>query len=75
MRSHKDSIMEKYTRIAQRYKKWKNEGKDYMIDDKMLRMIAEGAYISNTGDLDNKKEGSKPYYDYLKYNDKYKGDE
>ena len=71
---YKDIIMEKYGRIAQRYKEWKEEGKDYMINDSTLRMVAEGGYISNTGDVNNKKEGSKPYYDYLKYNDKYKGD-
>ena len=75
MRSYKDSIMEKYSRIAQRYKKWKNEGKDYMIDDKTVKMVAEGGYISNTGDLNNIKEGSKPYYEYLKYGNKLQQEE
>ena len=37
----------------------------------MLQAVAEGGYLSNNGDLDNIKQGYKPYYNYLKYGNQY----
>ena len=67
----KDQLMEIYTDLAENYKKYKDEGKDHVIDDDMLQAVAEGGYLSNNGDLDNIKQGYKPYYDYLKYANQY----
>ena len=58
-------------RIAKKYKKYKDEGKDYMIDDRMIKAVAEGGYIHDHGINDGIEEGYKPYYDYLKYNNNY----
>ena len=66
-----DGIKNITRNIAQRYKSYKDEGRDYMIDDNMLHSVAEGAYLSLGGTVENMKEGSKPYYDYLKYNNNY----
>ena len=62
-----DGIKNITRNIAKRYKSYKDEGRDYMIDDDMLHSVAEGAYISLGGTVETMKEGSKPYYDYLKY--------
>ena len=67
----KDQLMEIYTDLAENYKKYKDEGKDHVIDDDMLQAVAEGGYLSNNGDLDNIKQGYKPYYNYLKYGNQY----
>ena len=58
--------------LAKRYKKYKDEGRDYMIDDRMMKIIAEGAYVSQGGSFldDDIEIASKPYYDYLKYGNK-----
>ena len=53
--------------LARLYKECKERGWDYLIDDEMLRMIAEGAYASVNGTYEGAKEGYKPYFDYLKY--------
>ena len=53
--------------LARLYKKCKERGWDDLIDDDMLRMIAEGAYASVNGTYEGAKEGYKPYFDYLKY--------
>ena len=70
-----DGIKNITKNIAQRYKSYKDEGRDYMIDDNMLHSVAEGAYLSLGGIVENMKEGSKPYYNYLKSENNYKGDE
>ena len=67
----KDQLMEIYTDLAEDYKKYKDEGKDHAIEDDMLQAVAEGGYLSNNGDLDNIKQGYKPYYNYLKYGNQY----
>ena len=67
----KDQLMEIYTDLAENYKKYKDEGKDHVIDDDMLQAVAEGGYLSNNGDLDNIAQGYKPYYNYLKYGNQY----
>ena len=56
-------------RLARKYKEYKNEGKDYMIDDGMIKLIAKAGYVNQGGSLldENFEEGYKPYYDYLKY--------
>ena len=54
-------------KLARLYKKCKEKGWDDLIDDDMLRMIAEGAYASVNGTYEGAKEGYKPYYNYLKY--------
>ena len=66
----KDQLMGIYTDLAENYKKYKDEDKDYIVDDDILQAIAEGGYLSNGGDLDNIKQGYKPYFDYLKYGNK-----
>ena len=71
----KDQLMGIYTDLAENYKKYKDEGKDYIIDDDMIQAVAEGGYLSNGGDLDNIKQGYKPYYDYLKYGNQYQQEE
>ena len=58
-------------RIAKKYKKYKDEGKDYMIDERMIKAVAEGGYIHDHGINDGIEEGYKPYYDYLKYGNNY----
>ena len=67
----KDQLMGIYTDLAENYKKYKDEDKDYTVDDDILQAIAEGGYLSNGGDLDNIKQGYKPYYNYLKYGNQY----
>ena len=54
-------------KLARLYKECKEKGWDDLIDDNMLRMIAEGAYASVNGTYEGAKEGYKPYFDYLKY--------
>ena len=67
------SLMSITKTLARRYKKYKDEGRDYMIDDRMMKIIAEGAYVSQGGSFldDDIEIGSKPYYDYLKYGNQY----
>ena len=56
-------------RLARKYKEYKDEGKDYMIDDGMIKLIAKAGYVNQGGSLldENFEEGYKPYYEYLKY--------
>ena len=54
-------------KLAHLYKECKERGWDDLIDDDMLRMIAEGAYASVNGTYEGAKEGYKPYFNYLKY--------
>ena len=58
--------------LAKKYKKYKDEGRDYMIDDEMMKIIAEGAYVTQGGSFldDDIEIASKPYFDYLKYGNK-----
>ena len=58
--------------LARKYKQYKDEGRDYMIDDRMMEIIAEGAYVSQGGSFldDDIEIASKPYFDYLKYGNK-----
>ena len=70
-----DGIKNITRNIAKRYKSYKDEGRDYMIDDNMLHSVAEGAYISLGGTVETMKEGSKPYYNYLKYGNQYQEEE
>ena len=66
------SLMSITKTLARRYKKYKDEGRDYMIDDRMMKIIAEGAYVSQGGSFldDDIEIASKPYFDYLKYGNK-----
>ena len=65
-------LMDLTKELARSYKKYKDEGRDYMIDDEMMKIIAEGAYVSQGGSFldDDIEESSKPYFDYLKYGNK-----
>ena len=67
------SLMDLTKELARSYKKYKDEGRDYMIDDRMMKIIAEGAYVSQGGSFldDDIEIASKPYYDYLKYGNQY----
>ena len=58
-------------RIAKKYKKYKDEEKDYMIDERMIKAVAEGGYMHDHGINDGIQEGYKPYYDYLKEQQDY----
>ena len=62
-------LMDLTKELARSYKKYKDEGRDYMIDDEMMKIIAEGAYVSQGGSFldDDIEQSSKPYFDYLKY--------
>ena len=42
-----------------------------MIDDRIIKAVAEGGYIHDHGINDGIEEGYKPYYDYLKYDNNY----
>ena len=58
-----------YKRIADRYKESKQRGEK--IDDSTYELLSHGAYyVKNGYSFDGIEEGSKPYYDYLKSNDK-----
>ena len=65
-------LMSLTKRLARKYKEYKDEGKDYMINDRMMKIIAEGAYVSQGGSFldDDIEIASKPYFDYLKYGNK-----
>ena len=67
-------LEESYTDIAESYKKCKEKGWDYLIDDDMLKIVAEGGYIRDNG-LKGVEKGYKPYYDYLKYGNQYQKEE
>ena len=56
--------------LAKDYKLFKEQGWDDLIDDKLLKAVAEGGYVNDNGTFDRIEEGYKPYYDYLKYGNK-----
>ena len=59
-------LEDSYRNIAESYKECKERGWDDLIDDDMLKIVAEGGYIHDNG-LKGVEKGYKPYYDYLKY--------
>ena len=63
-------LTEAYKRIADRYKESKEKGEK--IEECTYRVLANGAYyIKNGYSFEGSEEGSKPYYDYLKYGNQY----
>ena len=54
---------------AERYKEKKEEGKE--ISDTLMNIVAQGAYLRQAGTHVGIDEGSKPYFDYLKYGNQY----
>ena len=73
--SLRDEMLEISERLAKRYKKYKDEGKDYMISDDMLECVSIGGFLSNGGKCGDINKGYKPYYDYLKYGNQYQEEE
>ena len=62
-------LTDAYKRIADRYKESKQRGEK--IDDSVYELLSHGAYyVKNGYSFDGIEEGSKPYYEYLKSNDK-----
>ena len=62
-------LTDAYKRIADRYKESKQRGEK--IDDSTYELLSHGAYyVKNGYSFDGIEEGSKPYYDYLKYGNK-----
>ena len=59
-------LEDSYRNIAESYKECKERGWDGLIDDDILKIVAEGGYIHDNG-LKGVEKGYKPYYDYLKY--------
>ena len=68
--SLRDEMLEISERLAKRYKKYKDEDKNYMIDDDMLECVSIGGFLSDGGKCGDMNKGYKPYYDYLKYGNK-----
>ena len=63
-------LTEAYKRIADRYKESKEKGEK--VEECTYRVLANGAYyIKNGYSFEGSEEGSKPYYDYLKYGNQY----
>ena len=56
-------------KAAKRYKKKKEKGEE--ISDALMNVVAKGAYLRQTGTHVGMNEGSKPYYEYLKYGNQY----
>ena len=63
-------IQETNELLAKNYKFCKENKLDHIIDDSILRAVAEGGYVNDNGTFDGIEEGYKPYYDYLKYGNK-----
>ena len=62
-------LTDAYKRIADRYKESKQRGEK--IDESVYELLSHGAYyVKNGYSFDGIEEGSKPYYEYLKSNDK-----
>ena len=61
--------------LAKDYKLFKEQGWDDLIDDELLKAVAEGGYINDNGTFDRMEEGYKPYYNYLKYGNQYQQQE
>ena len=68
--SLRDEMLEISERLAKRYKKYKDEDKNYMIDNDMLECVSIGGFLSDGGKCGDINKGYKPYYDYLKYGNK-----
>ena len=68
-------IQETNELLAKNYKFCKENKLDHIIDDSMLRAVAEGGYVNNNGTFDGIEEGYKPYYNYLKYGNQYQEEE
>ena len=64
-------IQENNELLAKNYKFCKENKLDHIIDDKLLKAVAEGGYVNDNGTFDGIEEGYKPYYDYLKYGNQY----
>ena len=63
-------LTDAYKRIADRYKESKQRGEK--IEECTYRVLANGAYyIKNGYSFEGSEEGSKPYYNYLKYGNQY----
>lgn len=73
--SLRDEMLEISERLAKRYKKYKDEDKNYMIDDDMLECVSIGGFLSDGGKCGDMNKGYKPYYDYLKYGNQYQQEE
>ena len=67
----RESLMNSYAELAKKYKRFREEGWYDLIDDKLIKKVAEGAYMNNGGFVENKEEGSKVYYHYLKEQQDY----
>ena len=61
--------------LAKNYKFCKENKLDHIIDDELLKAVAEGGYVNDNGTFDGIEEGYKPYYDYLKYGNQYQEEE
>ena len=68
-------IQETNELLAKNYKFCKENKLDHIIDDSMLRAVAEGGYVNDNGTFDGIEEGYKPYYEYLKYGNQYQEEE
>ena len=64
-------IQETNELLAKNYKFCKENKLDHIIDDELLKAVAEGGYVNDNGTFDGIEEGYKPYYDYLKYSNQY----
>ena len=68
-------IQETNELLAKNYKFCKENKLDHIIDDKLLKSVAEGGYVNDNGTFDGIEEGYKPYYNYLKYGNQYQQQE
>ena len=68
-------IQENNELLAKNYKFCKENKLDHIIDDKLLKAVAEGGYVNDNGTFDGIEEGYKPYYEYLKYGNQYQEEE
>ena len=68
-------IQENNELLAKNYKFCKENKLDHIIDDKLLKSVAEGGYVNDNGTFDGIEEGYKPYYEYLKYGNQYQEEE
>ena len=64
-------IQETNELLAKNYKFCKENKLDHIIDDKLLKAVAEGGYVNDNGTFDGIEDGYKPYYNYLKYGNQY----
>ena len=64
-------IQETNELLAKNYKFCKENKLDHIIDDELLKAVAEGGYVNDNGTFDGIEEGYKPYYEYLKYGNQY----